>query len=194
MRRRSGAAHAGRDTSPCPPRSVTPAATWAGHPSPRRTMVERPSSRRGYFWGRQGPARPWGTGEPPLTKGVHHHGADRNRALAGLRLGTADRAVAVGALAHVQLAELEVDVRPREATQLGRAQAREDRGQQHWPPTPVQSGEDRLYFIRAWGYRRPPSACHSDACRRAGLCRAGDGSAGCGRRSASGAIRQTAFS
>src|SRR5208337_3503046 len=59
-----------------------------------------------------------GASKLPLAKRVEHHRRQGNRALAGLRLRLPDRAVAVGALADVKLALIEVDVVPTQAAQF----------------------------------------------------------------------------
>ena len=57
--------------------------------------------------------------------------------------GLPDLTVAVGALAHMQLAALEVDVVPAQAAQLRGAQAGKDRGQQERTLAAVLRGEPR---------------------------------------------------
>ena len=60
---------------------------------------------------------PW-TDEPVLAQCGDDHRRQWHRALARLRLRPPDLAVAIGALADVKLAALEVDVLPSQAAQL----------------------------------------------------------------------------
>ena len=71
-----------------------------------------------------------GAGEFPFSQRVHHDRRQRDRPLAGFRLGFADGAVAVRALSDVKLSLLKVDVGPAQPTKLGSPQAGEDRRQQ----------------------------------------------------------------
>ena len=58
-------------------------------------------------------------GELPFFERVDDMGADRNRALTGMGLRPANRALGVGALPHMDGPGLEIDVGPAQATQLG---------------------------------------------------------------------------
>ena len=82
-----------------------------------------------------------------LAQHVHHHRRQRHGALACFRLEAADGVEVVGALAHVELAALQIDVDPAQPAQLGCAQAGEDRGQQQRPPASVERGDDGADFV-----------------------------------------------
>ena len=90
---------------------------------------------------------PFGTRQLMRAQCRHHHRRQRDGALAGFRLGLSDRVEAVGALPHMQFAALEVDIRPAQAAQFGRAQAGEDRGQEQRPPASVQRVDQGADFV-----------------------------------------------
>jgi hypothetical protein len=48
----------------------------------------------------------------------------------------------------VNLAPVEVDIRPGQTSQLRRSQAGEDRGQQQWPVPPFENTKDAPDFVR----------------------------------------------
>src|SRR5262245_35203910 len=60
----------------------------------------------------------FGAGKFPLAQCVKHHRSKRHGTVASSGLGLADHTVPVGALAHMQLAALKVDIGPAQATQL----------------------------------------------------------------------------
>ena len=59
-----------------------------------------------------------------LAQRGDHHRRQRHGALARLRLRPPDLAVAIGTLAHVQFAALEIDIVPAQAAQLARRAGR----------------------------------------------------------------------
>src|SRR5262245_41969661 len=63
-----------------------------------------------------------GTGEAVLAQGIYHHRGQGHGALTGFRLEPTDGTEAVRALAHIDLAALQIDIGPAQAAKLRRAQ------------------------------------------------------------------------
>src|SRR5262245_12930786 len=64
-----------------------------------------------------------GRGQPVFAQCGNQHWRERDGALARLRLRPPDLAIAIGALAHMQIAAFQVDIIPPQASQLGGAQS-----------------------------------------------------------------------
>ena len=83
-----------------------------------------------------------------LAEGIHHHRRQRHGALAGCRLEAAHDAVAIGALAHMQLAGFQIDVLPAQSAQFRCPQTGKDRRQEHRPPSAVEMRDEPSDFVR----------------------------------------------
>ena len=68
--------------------------------------------------------------EFPFPKRIHQHRRQRDGALGGSRFKRPHYPVVVGALAHMELVALEIDIGPTKSAQFRSAQAGEDRSQQ----------------------------------------------------------------
>ena len=76
-------------------------------------------SRRGRSVGKTRSSSPFGQASSPLPQCADQHRRQGDDAFTRRRLWLANLVVTVGALAHVQLVALEVDIGPAQAAQLG---------------------------------------------------------------------------
>src|SRR5262249_31872467 len=83
----------------------------------------------------------------PFPQRIDQQRCERHGPLTRLRLGAANRTEPVVALAQMELAAPEINIRPPQPAQLRRPQPGEDRSQQQRPPSSRQMLDERAYLV-----------------------------------------------